>query len=260
MSVTAQPQHRIVSLVPSQTELLFALGLTDEVVGITKFCTQPAEKVADKPRVGGTKNVTVSAVAALKPTLILANYEENTEADVVALREIAPVHCTDIKTLPDALNMIREVGALVGRPAEADNLAGQIGASFATLRSVVSPEGPSVAYLIWRKPYMVAASDTFIDAMLTEAGFRNAFTAPSQSGARWVRYPVVTETDLKEANPDLVFLSSEPYPFRQKHLAELQAHCLNARVRLVDGELFSWYGSRLLHTAAYFAELRRDLI
>ncbi|WP_375446505.1 ABC transporter substrate-binding protein [uncultured Fibrella sp.] len=246
------PQHRIVSLVPSQTELLFYLGLTDEVVGLTKFCIHPADKVVGKAVVGGTKNVRISQVASLNPTLILANYEENTEADVNALRAIAPVHITDVKTLPDALVMIREVGGLVNRQAEADVLARQIGASFAALRPVTGSHCLSVAYLIWRNPYMAAASNTFIDAMLTEAGFRNAF-------ANQTRYPVVTETDLKAAAPDLIFLSSEPYPFQEKHLKELQTCCLSAQVRLVDGELFSWYGSRLLYSALYFAQLRNEL-
>lgn len=245
-------RHRIVSLVPSQTELLFYLGLTDEVVGLTKFCIHPADKVGGKVVVGGTKNVQISQVASLNPTLILANYEENTEADVNALRAIAPVHITDVKTLPDALIMIREVGSLIDRRTEADALARQIGASFAAVRPLTGSHCPSVAYLIWRKPYMIAASNTFIDAMLTEAGFRNAF-------ASQVRYPVVTEADLKAAAPDLVFLSSEPYPFQEKHLKELQTCCLSAQVRLVDGELFSWYGSRLLHSALYFAQLRREL-
>lgn len=246
------PKHRIVSLVPSQTELLFYLGLADEVVGLTKFCIHPAGSVAGKTVVGGTKNVQVGLVAALNPTLILANYEENTEADVTALSAIAPVHITDVKTYPDALVMIREVGGLVGRQADADALARQIAASFAALRPVIGASCPSVAYLIWRKPYMVAATNTFIDAMLTEAGFRNAF-------ADQTRYPVITQADLKAASPDLIFLSSEPYPFREKHLDELQACCSNAQVRLVDGELFSWYGSRLLYSAPYFAQLRSEL-
>ncbi|MEZ0484694.1 ABC transporter substrate-binding protein [Fibrella aquatica] len=246
---------RIVSLVPSQTELLFDLGLTDEVVGLTSYCIHPAGKVAGKAIVGGTKKVNISAVATLKPTLILANYEENTEADVVALRAIAPVHVTDIKTLPDALTMIREVGELVGREAEAEALIRQIAASFAANCPVAGSDRPSVAYLIWRKPWMVAARDTFIDAMLTEGGFRNAFADP-----RWVRYPVVSEADLREVAPNFIFLSSEPYPFRQKHVAELASICPAAQIRLVDGELFCWYGSRLCYSATYLAGLRHDLI
>ncbi|MEZ0541271.1 helical backbone metal receptor [Fibrella arboris] len=243
---------RIVSIVPSQTELLFDLGLAAEIVGITNYCVHPADKVIGKPKVGGTKNVQLSRVADLQPTLILANYEENTEADVVALRAIAPVHITDVKTLPDALTMIGDMGELVGRQAEADGLVRQIGASFAAIRPVMESGDLSVAYLIWRKPYMVAARDTFIDAMLTEAGFRNAFgdqASPSWPSPRWVRYPVVTETDLKAAKPDLVFLSSEPYPFSQKHIADIQGCCPGAQVCLVDGELFSWYGSRLRQSA-----------
>ncbi len=215
--------HRIVSLVPSLTELLFDLGLDDEVVGRTKFCVRPADKVAGKPVIGGTKQVKISAVAALQPTLILANYEENTEADVQALQRIAPVHITNVKTLTDALMMIREVGGLVHREAEAEALARQIGASFAALRPVMGNECPSVAYLIWRKPWMVAARDTFIDAMLAEAGFQNAF-------ANQARYPVVTEAALKRAAPDLIFLSSEPYPFGPKHQVELESCCPEARV------------------------------
>ncbi|XWW46780.1 ABC transporter substrate-binding protein [Fibrella sp. USSR17] len=260
MNRLSQASQRIVSLVPSQTELLFDLGLTREVVGITKFCTHPADKVAASTLIGGTKNVNINRIAALKPTLILANYEENTEADVQALRPIAPVHVTDVKTLSDALVMIREVGGLVGRAAAADAMARQIGASFAANRLVGASTGPSVAYLIWRKPWMVAARDTFIDAMLAEAGFSNAFSDPNWPNAEWVRYPVVTEADLQRARPNLLFLSSEPYPFREKHIGELAQYCPDADIQLVDGELFSWYGSRLLHAARYFAKLRSNLI
>lgn len=252
MSFVSPSSPRLVSLVPSQTELLFDLGLDEAVVGLTKFCVHPAGKIVGKTVVGGTKNVQVSRVAALQPTLILANYEENTEADVIALREIAPVHVTDVKTFSDALLMIREVGTLAGREAEADALVQKIEASFAALRPETSANLPTVAYLIWQNPWMVAARNTFIDAMLSEAGFRNAF-------AEQTRYPVVTEADIQRADPDLIFLSSEPYPFKDSHLAEWMVRCPNARVRLVDGELFSWYGSRLLCSAPYFARLRSDL-
>jgi ABC-type Fe3+-hydroxamate transport system substrate-binding protein len=237
---------RIVSLVPSQTELLFELGLRDEVVGITKFCVHPAAQVAGKRRVGGTKTVHLERVAALKPTLILANKEENTRADVGALQAIAPVHLTDVPTLPAAYAMLREVGQLVGKAAEAAALVGQIEAAFAAMPRLPQPH--RVAYLIWRNPWMVAGSGTFIHAMLTHTGAENAF-------ALQVRYPAITAADLAAAQPDYVFLSSEPYPFRAKHIAEVQAICPQAQVRLVDGELFSWYGSRMLHFPAYFTGL-----
>lgn len=241
------PRPRLVSLVPSQTELLFDLGLDEEVVGITKFCIHPAAKVARKPHVGGTKNVQIEQVRALQPTLIIANKEENTQADVDALRAIAPVHVTDVVTLLDAYAMIREVGQLVGRSDQADQLAAQIEASLDGLAGNV-PQGPKprVTYLIWRKPWMVAAADTFIDAMLSQAGFDNAFASQT-------RYPVVSADELAAARPDWVFLSSEPYPFREKHIIELKAICPMARIRLVDGELFSWYGSRLRESATYLS-------
>ncbi|MEZ0609201.1 ABC transporter substrate-binding protein [Fibrella sp. WM1] len=249
------PRQRIVSLVPSQTELLFDLGLDEAVVGVTKFCIHPADKVLQKQQVGGTKNVDIERVRALQPTLIIANKEENTRADVEALQAIAPVHVTDVVTLPDAYAMIREVGQLVGRSAEASQLASQIEASLDNLWHNVpssiakyKPTGrrPRITYLIWRKPWMVAAADTFINAMLAKAGWDNAF-------AHQTRYPVVSADDLAAAQPDWVFLSSEPYPFKEKHIIELKAICPTARVRLVDGELFSWYGSRLLQSATYLS-------
>ncbi|WP_229374710.1 ABC transporter substrate-binding protein [Fibrella rubiginis] len=241
--------HRIVSIVPSQTELLFHLGVGSLVVGRTKFCIHPAPAVSRVPVVGGTKNVDIERVAALKPTLILANREENTRADVEALQAIAPVHVTDVNTLPDALQMICDVGQLTGKNAEAEQLTSEIGQSMATLTPPSTR--PSVAYLIWRKPWMVAAADTFIDAMLTAAGFTNVFSDRT-------RYPVVDEADWQTVRPDLIFLSSEPYPFKDRHMAELQQLCPLARIRLVDGELFSWYGSRLRQSAAYFRQLQND--
>lgn len=237
-------QQRLVSLVPSQTELLFDLGLDEAVVGITKFCIHPADKVAAKTRVGGTKTVSIDRVAALQPTLIIANREENTRADVEALQAIAPVHVTDVRTLPAAYAMIRDLGRLVGKTTEAAALATQIETAMNSLPRPAARE--RVTYLIWRGPWMVAAADTFIDAMLTQAGFENAF-------ATQVRYPVVSDADLTAARPDRIFLSSEPYPFKNKHIAELQQLCPQALIELVDGELFSWYGTRLLKSAAYLS-------
>ena len=241
--------HRIVSLVPSQTELLFYLGVGPQVVGRTKFCIYPADLVGHVPVVGGTKNVDIERVAVLKPTLILANREENTRADVEALQAIAPVHLTDVTTLPDALAMIRDVGRLVKKVAGAEVLINQISQSVGALPT---PEKrPSVAYLIWRKPWMVAAAGTFIDAMLGVAGFTNVFSDKT-------RYPIITQSDCQLVRPDWVFLSSEPYPFKQKHIAELQQVWPTAQIRLVDGELFSWYGSRLVQSATYFRQLQNE--
>ena len=249
LNVDSMYPIRIVSVVPSQTELLFHLGLDEEIVGLTKFCIHPSDKVKQKSLIGGTKTLNIKAIHALNPDFILANKEENTREQIEALQQWYPVHVTDVNTLPDALSMIREVGTLVGKSTEAEALASQIEKTlFPSLQSPVL----SVAYLIWRKPYMVAASDTFIHAMLEQAGFRNAFAGQT-------RYPVVSAEDLKKARPDLIFLSSEPYPFSEKHMAELQAICPSARIRLVDGEVFSWYGSRLLQASDYFRNLHNEI-
>lgn len=240
---------RIISVVPSQTELLFDLGLDEEIIGITKFCLYPADKVKQRALVGGTKALNLEAIHALNPDFILANKEENTREQIEALRQRYTVHVTDVNTLPDALSMIRKVGTLVGKHTEAEALAHRIEAS---LLPLLQASGLSVAYLIWRKPYMVAAADTFIHAMLEQAGFRNAF-------AGQIRYPVVSAEELKMVQPDLIFLSSEPYPFTQKHIAELQTIYPSARIRLVDGEVFSWYGSRLLRASDYFRNLRTEI-
>ena len=237
---------RVVSLVPSQTELLFALGLGGRVVGVTKFCVHPPEARQMAAVVGGTKNFHFDKIDALRPDLIIGNKEENYREGIERLAAAYPLYLSDINSLPEALAMIREVGRLTGTAAPADALAQRIAADFATLSLPAEPI--PAAYFIWRQPYMVAAADTFIDDMLRRAGFANVFGHLS-------RYPEITPAQLQAAAPRQILLSSEPYPFREKHLAEFRAICPAATVRIVDGELFSWYGSRLLHSAAYFARL-----
>lgn len=240
---------RIVSLVPSQTELLADLGLDAEVVGLTRFCVHPAGWKASKKIVGGTKNVDVERVRALRPDLVLANKEENVREQVEALQRIAPVHVTDVATVADALAMIRAVGRLVGRADAADALAAETEAAFAGL---TGGEPLRLAYLIWRRPWMSVGGDTFIHDVLARGGFANVF------GGR-ARYPEVSGEELRAARPDAVLLSSEPYPFGEKHVAEVEALVPGTRVALVDGEALSWYGSRMRLAPAVLAALRTEL-
>jgi ABC-type Fe3+-hydroxamate transport system substrate-binding protein len=244
------PPQRIVSLVPSQTELLFDLGLGEKIVGVTKFCIYPTEARTKATVIGGTKNFDFDKIAALKPDLIIGNKEENYQAGIEQLAAQYPVWLSDISNLPEALDMIRRVGFIVGAKEKAAALAAEIAASFATLATSATEETPvSAAYFIWRKPYMAAAAGTFIDDMLRRAGLANAFAGLS-------RYPEISTEQLATAAPQRILLSSEPYPFAEKHLAEFQQICPTAKVEIVDGELFSWYGSRLLKSAAYFSRLR----
>ena len=240
------PPKRIVSLVPSQTELLFYLGLGDQVVGRTKFCIHPADQVKVVTKVGGTKQYHLDKIAELQPDLIIGNKEENDKAQIEALAELYPVWMSDIKNLTDAYEMIESIGSITNTADKALQLNKDIQSRFRQLASI--PKDKKVAYFIWQKPYMVAATDTFIDHLLSQAGFINAF-------AHLERYPEIELEELVRLAPDLILLSSEPFPFKQKHLDFFQNECPNADVQLVDGELFSWYGNRLLHSAGYFLSL-----
>ena len=241
---------RIVSLVPSQTELLYDLGLGERVVGITKFCIHPQEWFETKTRVGGTKQVKLDVVKTLAPDLIIGNKEENTKEDIEALRSIAPVWMSDIETLGDALRMIAEVGELTQTQYKAHKIAQSIGDAFDSFQSSLTDK--SVLYLIWKKPYMGVAEGTFIHDLLTKVlGFKNVLSPQS-------RYPICDLNDLKE-QPDYVFLSSEPFPFSETHIAEIAELFPSSKIRLVDGEYFSWYGSRLLGTVDYFKRLIQEL-
>ncbi len=241
---------RIISLVPSQTELLFDLGLEQEVVGITKFCIHPNEWFRNKTRVGGTKTVNIEAVRQLKPDLIIANKEENVKEQIEALQAIAPVWTSDINNLDQALQMIESVGQITHTNQRTTVLSKTIMEGFSQLSTINHPL--STIYLIWREPYMTVGGDTFISDMMNRCSFQNVF-------AHRNRYPEVSIEVIREANCELLFLSSEPYPFKEKHIAELQEQLPDTKVMLVDGEMFSWYGSRLQHAPAYFKDLLRNI-
>lgn len=255
ISLDQSPQ-RIISLVPSQTELLYTLGLGEEVAGITKFCIHPEEWFHSKKRIGGTKNVRLDQVHDLEPDLILANKEENNKEQIDELSRHYPVWVSDIKTLPDALQMIGAVGSLTGKDQQAQSMISAIERRFTGLNAQVLP-GAAVrqlraTYFIWRNPWMVAGGDTFIHDMLQRCGFINLFRDQP-------RYPSIELESLTASGCELVLLSSEPYPFREKHIEEIRAILPGALVQLVDGEMFSWYGSRLLEAPAYFRELQSEL-
>ncbi|MEX6688022.1 helical backbone metal receptor [Danxiaibacter flavus] len=244
------PAQRIVSIVPSQTELLFHLGLNEEVIGITRFCIHPKEWHSTKKRIGGTKTVNIDAVKALQPDLIIANKEENTKSQIEELEKIAPVWISDINRLEQSLDMIEQIGILTGKESEAKAIAQQISERFNSFTP--SSVQFRVCYLIWRNPYMTIGGDTFISNLLSKCGFVNVF-------ANHNRYPEINIEKMIAARPGIVFLSSEPYPFKEKHIEEIKRYMPEVQVMLVDGEMFSWYGSRLLNAPTYFEELIREI-
>ena len=252
LSVFKTPPRRIVSLVPSQTELLYDLGLDKEVVGITKFCVHPTSWFQSKTRIGGTKNINLDKIKVLQPDLILANKEENVKEQIEELANHFPVWVTDVNNLKEALDMIEAVGILTNKTATATHIKNGIAKNFDTLKQQLTFKPIRTCYLIWKDPYMTVGGDTFIHNMLQHAGFENIFSNKQ-------RYPEVTLELLQTMNCEVMLLSSEPYPFSEKHIAQLQLLLPKTRIMLVDGEMFSWYGSRLMHAPAYFTQLQVQL-
>jgi ABC-type Fe3+-hydroxamate transport system substrate-binding protein len=243
------PPQRIISLVPSQTELLADLNLDNRVVGITKFCIHPELWLKSKTIVGGTKKFQFNVIESLKPDLIIGNKEENYLEGVDQLRSKFPVWMSDIVTLEDSFNMIRQVGELTNAESQALHISNQIRISFSELEKLPPLRA---LYLIWRNPWMGAGTGTFINELMIVAGFKNCLSNQS-------RYPELNQEDLTTLNPELILLSSEPYPFQQKHIEEIKAFCPTAKIILVDGEMFSWYGSRLKKFRAYLKSLTTTL-
>jgi ABC-type Fe3+-hydroxamate transport system substrate-binding protein len=238
---------RIISIVPSQSELLWDLGLRKELIGITKFCIHPNEMYKSIERVGGTKKLNIEKIRELKPDLIIGNKEENEQSQIEELRNEFPVWMSDIYDLSDAYEMISSLGELTGKKKKSEDLVKSIKDKFSNL-DVTKFKGKRVAYFIWYDPFMVTGSNTFINYILEKLGIVNVFSFMS-------RYPEINVSQIKSAAPDLIFLSSEPFPFKEKHVDELQQICPDAEIQLVDGEMFSWYGSRLLQAPAYFKKL-----
>ncbi|EDM38536.1 ABC-type Fe3+-siderophores transport system [Pedobacter sp. BAL39] len=251
--VVPKSPRRIISLVPSQTELLFDLGLDAEIIGLTKFCVHPIAKFAERTKVGGTKKLNIELIRSLEPDLIIGNREENDQAQVELLMEEYPVWMSDICNLDDAMQAISAIGALVDREPEAAYLNHLIHAGFSDLRTLALQQGidKKAAYLIWNKPFMFAGRNTFIDDLMTTIGLTNV--------VREKRYPVVSMEELAARQPELLFLSSEPYPFKEKDLEEMQLVLPGVKVMLVDGEMFSWYGSRLVKAVQYFFQFQKEL-
>ncbi|MDP2413103.1 ABC transporter substrate-binding protein [Daejeonella sp.] len=239
------PPQRIISLVPSQTELLFDLGLDMEIIGITKFCIHPREKFKRSTKIGGTKMLDLRKIRELKPDLIIGNKEENDRTQIEELMKEFPVWMSDIEVLPEAIDMIKQIGELTGRSEEAEVIADDINEQFLKLKKIHKPV--RTAYFIWKDPYMLAGKQTFIDDILRRGGFENVISDD--------RYPEISVDQLKNLKPECIFLSSEPYPFKDEHVKEIQRICPDARVSIVDGEMLSWYGSRLLLSPAYLRSL-----
>jgi iron complex transport system substrate-binding protein len=233
---------RLISLCPSLTELVFDLGRGDDLIGRTKFCVHPADRVGPVEKVGGTKNPKIARIVELAPDLVLMNEEENRREDADALRAAGiHIHASMPRNAADTAAMVRSIGAAIERREDAERIAADIEARSARVRATAAGlPNVTFAYLIWREPLMAANGDTFVDALLSEAGGRNVF------GTWAERYPTIAAKELVSENPQVVLLSTEPFPFAERHAEELAGVTGIPRDRfaIVDGELLSWHGSR----------------
>jgi len=247
----ARGDTRIVSLVPSVTELLCDLGLASQIVGSTGFCIHPREVVRSIPKVGGTKDVKVDRIRELAPTHVVVNVDENTKETVDELERFVPSIVVTHPLAPeDNLGLYRLLGGIFDRIAETERLCEDFAAAYADLTAVMRPP-ERVLYLIWREPWMTVSRDTYISRTLALVGWE---TVPEEAPTR---YPELDPAAVA-GSVDRVLLSSEPYRFREKHLAEVEALVPGARVSLIDGEMTSWYGSRATEGLRYLGAYAGD--
>lgn len=247
--LTPKENYTVVSLVPSQTELLYELGLEKQILGQTLFCVHPEEHFKKATKVGGTKKLNLLKIEALNPDIIIANKEENNKEDIEALSAKFPVWVSDIQNLEDNYRFIQEMGDLFNRIGQAQFINQLIRMSMAMFQAQSRLLG-SALYLIWKDPLMAAGQDTFINHMMEVAGYENVLETS--------RYPELSLDQIQALQPQYVLLSSEPFPFKDEHVEEFQKALPNSIVKIVDGEMFSWYGSRMKYAAGYFKTLMND--
>lgn len=241
---------RIISLVPSQTELLYDLGLEDKIVGQTIFCIHPKSNFKEAEKIGGTKKLNLDKIFELKPDLVIANKEENEKDQIELLAEHFPVWISDVNSVNEALEMVKSIGQITNTETKSENLIHEIELKRKQFLKKIK-SNKKVVYLIWQNPLIAVGHDTFIHAMLEEAGFENMINKS--------RYPEISLEDIIELQPDFVFLSSEPYPFKKSHIKFIDEALNKPSGVLVDGEMFSWYGSRLRLSFDYFEKLLRQI-
>jgi len=243
-----EPPKKIISLVPSLTELLFDLGLDEHIAGRTKFCIHPQGKVEKVTSIGGVMGFKYHKIEEIQPDLILASKEENAKNEILELDKQFPVWVSDVHNLTDALEMISSIGKMCNKEEKAKKLTKNIENNFRELDDIPAGVIRGI-YLIWKNPYYTINRNTFIHDMLKRCGVENVFASKEDD------YPIIKEKEIKEKNPDYIFLPSEPYNFKEKDLEEFRKKFPGKEIKRVDGEYFSWYGSHLLKAPTYFKQI-----
>ncbi len=253
INLSKTPQ-RIISLVPSLTELLHDMGMERQIVGVTKYCVHPNHYQVKKTIVGGTKKVKNKVIKDLDPDFILCSKEENTQEIVMELEKIAPVYVTDVNSLDTALQLIKDLGILFDRRTQSEHIINKINFQLQDFQNFIKDtHSRKVAYFIWAKPWMVAGSATFINDMLRICKFANAY-------ANQERYPEINIKKMRIiAKPKLLLFSSEPHHFTDEEVFEVLRRNRKTLTIYVDGQYFSWYGSRLIKAFDHFKEVHKKI-
>lgn len=239
----------LISGTPSLTETFIHCCPPHSVLARTKFCTHPRKIVTSIPKIGGTKHLHINRIIDLNPDIVILNKEENTYEDYLKISKYIPVYVSDIVDTHSLICFLNDM-ADIFKLNSFSNLCFEINRNRSATRAYEDKK--RVAYLIWSNPYMTVGGDTFINHMLEEAGFINIF--------RYInRYPEVTWNEILGHHPDFIFLSSEPFPFSQKHIDKLDVNYNTDQIKIVDGEMFSWYGIRNLKAYEYFKKLHKSL-
>jgi ABC-type Fe3+-hydroxamate transport system substrate-binding protein len=248
--VNLKNPKRIISLVPSITELLYDLGLGERIIAVTRFCKYPKKEIEKTDKIGGTKDFDLQKIRSLKPDLIIAVKEENDKNRVLEIAKEFPLYVFDITNISTALEAILKIGEITETEKQAKELHQKIKIEIQSFSFIKEKK---VCYLIWEKPMMTIGNKTFISEMLHLAGYKNSFSDKKEN------YFSVTVEDIKTEKPELIFLSSEPFPFKEKHKKQFQEQFIDSKIILVDGEMFTWYGSRMLKAINYFKQLNKEI-
>lgn len=237
---------KIVSLVPSISELIYDLNVESKLVGVTKFCVHPKYFQIEKTVVGGVQEFDIEKIKALKPDVVFASKDENFEEEILELQKYVPVYVTDVKSVDEAKQMIEDFGVLLNCRNDASKILMKIEMQLQDLEKVTGDLlFRSAAYFVWNEPWVAAGKDTFVDSMLKLIKVNNVFSNLKE------RYPMVTGANIHIANPDMIMLPSEPFYFQDQQAMEISAHTHDAATFFVDGQMFSWYGSRLVKSLDY---------
>jgi len=242
---------RIISLVPSITYTLSDFGLEQEIIGITRFCKYPTDWKNNKRIIGGTKQLKIEQIKQLAPELILASKEENTKEEIENLSQYFPVYVSDVKDYKSNINFIKDLGLLLSKENKAKDIIKTINKKYELISNLSGTKKKGL-YLIWKNPWMSVGGDTFIHTMLNEAGFDNLLE-------KEIRYPQISLEKIKKLKPEYLLLSSEPYPFKEKHRLELAKELPDTKIVLVNGEYFSWFGTYPIKAYDYFTHLKTYL-